>query len=300
MAFPTETVYGLGARAVDGDAVRAVFAAKGRPADNPLIVHVDGAPAPGIAAWNDLAGRLAEAFWPGPLTLVLPRGSDVADVVTAGRETVAVRMPDHPVARALIAGAGPLAAPSANRSGRPSPTLADHVLTDLAGRVAWIVDGGACREGLESTVLDLTGAVPMLLRPGTILREQIEAVIGAVGVHPSVDRPSETADARAPGMRYQHYRPDATVHLMLGEAAVARARRWAGGRPAARLLLVTDGAAGPGERVFPDIGALGRALYRELRAADDDSLADVVVAGVDASPALMNRLRKAATVVDGS
>ena len=297
VAFPTETVYGLGARALDGAAVERIFLAKGRPADNPLIVHLAEPPDPSVARWDDRAQRLSEAFWPGPLTLVLPRGPSVPDVVTAGRDTVAVRMPDHPLALELIRAVGPLAAPSANRSGRPSPTTAEHVLRDLAGRIPWVVDGGPCREGLESTVLDLTGTEPVLLRPGTLELADLVEVLGPIALHPSVARPSDGVDARAPGMRYRHYQPDATVGLVLGDRAVEEARRVAQEQVGSRLLLVTEGPARPGERVFEDGAALGRALYAELRSADDDGIRVVLVAGVESSLALLNRVRKAATWV---
>lgn len=183
VAFPTETVYGLGANALDPDAVRAIFVAKGRPADNPLIVHVASLSElrSVTASLPDLALLLIARFMPGPLTLVLPRAPQVPDAVTAGLDTVAVRMPEHPVARRLIELAGvPVAAPSANRSGRPSPTTAAHVLEDMAGRIPLIVDGGSCEFGVESTVLDVTGAVPVVLRPGAVTIEELRAVAGTV------------------------------------------------------------------------------------------------------------------------
>lgn len=181
VAFPTETVYGLGATATDAAAVRRIFQAKGRPADNPLIVHVsDYEQLNAVAAsLPEGAAELVDRFWPGPLSLVLPRSGAIPDEVSAGLPTVAVRMPSHPVALRLIARAGvPIAAPSANRSGRPSPTMASHVLADLAGRIDAVIDGGPCPVGVESTVLDLTGAVPLILRPGAITAEAIAKCLG--------------------------------------------------------------------------------------------------------------------------
>lgn len=197
VAFPTETVYGLGANALDAVAVARIFAAKGRPPNNPLIVHLahpDHVPLV-AAAWPDVARRLAQRFWPGPLTLVLPKRDLVPDAVTAGGPTVAVRVPDHPVANALIRAAGvPLAAPSANRSARLSPTRAEHVLRGLGGRIDLVLDGGATAGGLESTVLDLTFSPPRLLRPGLIMPGEIEAVIG-----PIARVPQATAGRKSPG-----------------------------------------------------------------------------------------------------
>jgi L-threonylcarbamoyladenylate synthase len=181
VAFPTETVYGLGAHALDEEAVRKVFEAKGRPPANPLIVHVAGVAEARLlaAAWPAAADRLAERFWPGPLTLIVPRMSHIPDMVTAGLGTVALRSPAHPVARALLAAAGiPVAAPSANRFTRISPTTAAHVAKDLGERIDLILDGGPTGVGIESTVLDLSGEVPVLLRPGAVSRQAIEAVIG--------------------------------------------------------------------------------------------------------------------------
>ena len=221
VAFPTETVYGLGANALNPDAVLSVFTAKGRPADNPLIVHI----------WNRsqldplceipvLAPVLMDAFWPGPLTLLFPKKPTVPDQVTAGLPTVAVRMPSHPVAAALLQACGlPVAAPSANRSGRPSPTTALHVLEDMNGRIPLILDGGSCDVGLESTVVDLCHGSPVILRPGGITREMLERVLNVeVSVAGSVLRPLNPGEtALSPGMRYKHYAPSGTVTLVEGE-----------------------------------------------------------------------------------
>ena len=212
VAFPTETVYGLGADARNGTAVAGIFAAKARPSFNPLIVHVpDAAAARCFVDWSDTAERLSAAFWPGPLTLVLPLkpGHGIAPLVTAGLDTLAIRVPAHPAARALLAAfGGPVAAPSANPSGRISPTTADHVLAGLSGRIAAVLDDGPCDVGLESTILGLDGPAPVLLRPGGLPAEAIEAALGA----PLAQR-SENAPLTAPGQMTSHYAPAATLRL---------------------------------------------------------------------------------------
>lgn len=220
VVFPTETVYGLGANALDADAVRRIYEAKGRPSDNPLIAHVaslDALP----SLWReipDTAFKLAEAFWPGPMTMVLPRTDLVPDIVTAGLDTVAVRFPSHPAAQAIIRDAGvPIAAPSANLSGKPSPTTAAHVLADLDGRVAAVVDGGPCAVGLESTVIAVKGEDVCLYRPGGISVEMLEDVLGKghVQVDPGVRRPVEKP--KSPGMKYRHYAPSAPLTIFAGK-----------------------------------------------------------------------------------
>lgn len=221
VVIPTETVYGLAANALDGAAVSAIFAAKGRPQDNPLISHIASMDMLGMVAGSvpPQAQRLAEAFWPGPLTMVLPRGAAVAREVCAGLETAAVRMPSHPVAQAVIRAAGvPLAAPSANLSGSPSPTTAQDVLADMDGRVPLILDGGACEVGVESTVVSLAGPSPVLLRPGGITKEQLEAVLGCEVqlAHAVLHGLREGEKAASPGMKYKHYAPKAEVTLVKG------------------------------------------------------------------------------------
>ena len=217
VAFPTETVYGLGANALDADAVARIFAAKERPAYDPVIVHVaDAAELTDLtAALPDLGSLLIERFWPGPLTLVLPRSERVPDVVTAGGPTVAVRAPAHPLARALLDAAGtPIAAPSANRFSHTSPTRAQHVWDDLAGRIDMILDGGPTAVGVESTVLDLTTEPPTLLRPGGVTIEEIEALIGPVQTSA---RREDGNTLPAPGMLDRHYAPRAVLWLFTGE-----------------------------------------------------------------------------------
>lgn len=217
IAFPTETVYGLGANAMNDEAIAKIFEAKGRPSDNPLIVHIgtksqlDGI----VKEIPPVAEKLMEHFWPGPLTIILPRKEGISEKVTAGLNTVGVRMPDHPVALALIEEANvPVAAPSANRSGRPSPTLASHVYEDLNEKIAGIVDGGATGVGVESTVIDCTSAVPTILRPGGITKEQLESVIGTVSLDPALK--DEKEKPKSPGMKYTHYAPKAPLSIVEG------------------------------------------------------------------------------------
>jgi L-threonylcarbamoyladenylate synthase len=305
VAFPTETVYGLGAVATDEAAVRRVFHAKGRPPDNPLIVHVDTVDhLDGLVRDVPRAARdLARAFWPGPLAIVLLRAPAVPDVVTAGRDTVAVRVPDHPVALALLALAGPLAAPSANSSGRPSPTRAEHVAVDLGDRVDLVLDGGPCAVGLESTVVDLTCDPPLVLRPGGVAPEEIARVCGGVRLHPGVVRPFEDADARAPGMRHRHYRPDAEIVLVEGDPAEAadHARALAAADPDGAYVGLGE-APGVGPAwTFATVPDLARGLFETLRAVDREGIRRAYVAAVPATGlglALMNRLRKAASRIE--
>jgi L-threonylcarbamoyladenylate synthase len=220
VAFPTETVYGLGANGLDGEAIKKVFAAKGRPADNPLIEHV-ARRSDVRKLWMHMpkqANALMDAFWPGPLTLIAQKSDKVPEEATAGLDTVAVRMPLNKTARSLIAKAGvPIAAPSANRSGRPSPTTAQHVLEDMDGRIPLILDGGPCKYGVESTVLSLVGK-PTILRPGAVTKEMIEAAVGSVNVSGSVLSPMKEGEvAASPGMKYKHYAPEAEVIVVTGE-----------------------------------------------------------------------------------
>ena len=227
VAFPTETVYGLGANGLDGEAVNRIFEAKGRPNDNPLILHV-AKKSDVTKLWAHvpkLAKNLMDTFWPGPLTLIFMKADEVPYEVTAGLETVAIRMPSDKTARLLIQKSGvPIAAPSANRSGRPSPTTAEHVLADMDGRIPLILDGGPCRYGVESTVLSLVGE-PTILRPGAVTREMLEAVIGPVRLAPSILNPlGDREVAASPGMKYKHYAPDAEVHVVEGDPKPAAKR----------------------------------------------------------------------------
>ena len=238
VGIPTETVYGLGADGLNSAAVARIFAAKGRPQDNPLILHIPS------ADWLERycgpippsAYALARRFWPGPLTMILRRKPVVPDVVTAGLDTVGMRCPAHPVTRAIIEAAGvPVAAPSGNTSGRPSPTTAAHMLEDMDGKIDAIVDGGACQVGVESTIVDLTVTPPRLLRPGGVTLEELEQVLGEVEVDPAVTRLLGAGERpRAPGMKYRHYAPKAPVTVVRGEPA-------AGARYIRRHIADADG-----------------------------------------------------------
>ncbi len=219
-AIPTETVYGLAANALDDEAVRGIFRAKGRPADNPLIVHISDYSqwAPLVQEIPEQAKQLADAFWPGPLTVILPKSDRISSVVSGGLSTVAVRMPSHPVARAIIDTAGvPLAAPSANTSGKPSPTTAQHVKDDMDGKIDCIVDAGPCSVGVESTVLSLAGNKPRLLRPGGITPAMLERVLGSIDIDDAVFHQLAAGQtAASPGMKYKHYAPKAQVTILKG------------------------------------------------------------------------------------
>jgi L-threonylcarbamoyladenylate synthase len=278
VAFPTETVYGLGGNALDEFAVKAIFAAKGRPAANPVIVHVaDAGEASRVAAeWPEPAARLARAFWPGPLTLVVPKRPFVPDIVTAGGPTVALRCPDHAVAQALLRAVGlPLAAPSANRSTAISPTRAEHVLKGLDGRIDAILDAGPCRAGLESTVLDLTDGV-RVLRPGPITPAMLAEVVGPVAIGPA-----GSGAAKSPGLLAKHYSPRTPLELA---ASRADAEAIAGANGAI-LELGTDPVPA---------AAL---LYARLHELDDGGYERIVVVRPPDAPewaAIHDRLARAA------
>jgi len=220
VAFPTETVYGLGANALDEEAAARIYEAKGRPSDNPLIVHIAELNALEFIAAEvpKKAWKLAEAFWPGPLTMIFQKNDRVPYGTTGGLDTVAVRFPDHVVAQAVIrAGGGYIAAPSANTSGRPSPTSAAHVAEDLAGRIDMIIDGGDVGIGLESTIVDMTQEVPVILRPGYVNRDMLENVIGHVKVDKALLKDDSSIRPKAPGMKYKHYAPKADLLIIEGE-----------------------------------------------------------------------------------
>lgn len=220
VAFPTETVYGLGADALNEQAAKKIYAAKGRPSDNPLIVHITNMEAlDKITEYIPQEARIvADAYWPGPLTMIFRKSEIVPMGTTGGLNTVAVRMPSHEIAREVIdAGGGYIAAPSANTSGRPSPTAAEHVQEDLSGRIDMIVDGGAVEIGVESTILDMTVTPPMILRPGAITREMLNEVIGEVAVDKTLMNPNSKKAPKAPGMKYRHYAPKADLTVIEGE-----------------------------------------------------------------------------------
>lgn len=301
VAFPTETVYGLGADALNEGAVRQIFAAKGRPADHPLIVHL--AQAQQIDTWAMeiplAAWQLAEAFWPGPLTLILRRSSQVPDVVTGGQNTVGLRVPSHPVAHELLKQfGGGIAAPSANRFGRISPTLAAHVRQELGDQVSCILDGGASQVGLESTIVDLTGARPVILRPGGITAEQIAGVLNQ-----PLGEPAENA-TRASGRLQSHYAPQAELVIVEPYQLPATVREiQASGRRCA--VLCDERYVRPANlnrshwfKLPDDLATRAQRLYIALRAADDAGYQTLIVAherdpaGQDA--AIWDRLQKAA------
>ena len=310
VGIPTETVYGLAANALDGAAVAKIFAAKGRPMDNPLIVHISHFEQiyDLVREVPEAAKKLAEQFWPGPLTIILPKSARIPDEVSAGLDTVAVRFPSHPVARAVIDAAGvPLAAPSGNLSGHPSPTTAVHVMNDMDGRIEAVLDGGPCSVGVESTVVDATGKVPVVLRPGDITPEMIRQAAGEVRVHPSVLGELKKDEVCAsPGMKYKHYSPDAKVIVFTGgKKEVAKNVismyhnvKAKGGRA---VVLCLDDCAG----LYPGIktALLGRdarsaeaSLFRVLREMDREQFDTVLFHAQESAMglAVMNRIIRAA------
>ena len=313
VAFPTETVYGLGGDALDPDASRKIYAAKGRPSDNPLIVH--------IADFDDMkrvarevpeqAKKLADAFWPGPLTMIVWKSDAVPEATTGGMQTVAVRMPNHPVALELIRRSGCLiAAPSANTSGRPSPTEAQHVAEDLSGKIAMILDGGPVGLGIESTIIDLTEEKPMILRPGYITPEMLSEVLQEeVVIDPGIIAADDTRKPKAPGMKYKHYAPkaemiivdgaqDAVIHKINELTAAKRAE----GKKVA--VIATDETKdrydaqvilSMGKRADED--AIAQHLYKILRECDELDVGEIYSECFQTpriGQAIMNRLLKAA------
>ncbi|MGE5327966.1 MAG: L-threonylcarbamoyladenylate synthase [Deltaproteobacteria bacterium] len=314
VVFPTETVYGLGANALDEKAVEKIFIAKGRPADNPLIVHI----------WNikqieEVASEipvmlkpLAEKFWPGPLTLVVKKSKAVSEIVTAGLDTVGIRMPDNNIALQLLKFADvPVAAPSANISGSPSPTSASHVLKDLDGRVDVIIDGGDCRVGLESTVLDISGEVPIILRPGAVTFEQIKEVTGRVDTdrHINIKMEESVEIPRSPGVKYKHYSPEAEVILVDGsidkivKEIESRAKAFLNqgkrvgimATEQTKKLYNTGLVFSAGDRDNPETIAAN--LFRLLRKFDEEKVDIVFMEAIEKNGigmAIMNRMIRAA------
>ncbi len=301
--FPTETVYGIGADALNPSAVRRVFELKGRPPDNPLIVHISNKEQLRALTTHvsEKAKALVERFWPGPLTLVLPRSRRVPDVVTGGMDTVAVRMPDHPVALKLIERSGrPIAAPSANISGRPSPTLVEHVVDDFYGLVDCIIDGGPTDIGVESTVVDMSGETPVLLRPGGLPLETIKEVVGRVEVHPAV-RGGTVDNARSPGMKYKHYSPNAMVLVVEGSGKREKIERLVKEyRDKGLKVGVMARERYEADEVYllgEDVKEVAKNIFKALRYLDKRGVDVIIAEGVDERGlglAVMNRLRKAA------
>lgn len=306
VAFPTETVYGLGANALSDDAVGKIYQAKGRPSDNPLIVHIASKEqlTDIVATIPPVAKTLMAHFWPGPLTLIMKKKEGISKYVTAGLKTVAVRMPSHPVSLALIEASGlPIAAPSANVSGRPSPTTAQHVAEDLTGRIAGIVDGGPTGVGLESTVLDCTCEPPVILRPGGVTKEQLEELIGVVNVDRGLTEEKEAP--KAPGMKYTHYAPKAPVYIVNGSNAFLRKLVRDAHEQGKKVgVLTTEENASSYQADYVaicgsrgDLESVAKHLYDVLRSFDHQHV-DVIysesfsIEGI--GQAVMNRLMKAA------
>ena len=306
VAFPTETVYGLGANALDADAVARIFAAKGRPSFNPLIVHVPGVDEARelVTAWPAAAERLARAFWPGPLTLVLGKRDIVPDIVTAGLANVAVRVPSHPIALALLRAAQrPIAAPSANRYTQLSPTTADHVARSLGDAVDLIIDGGPTSVGIESTVVDVTGAVPRLLRPGMLGLDALRAVVGDVDP-PAIEAAADDDSPRmSPGMTARHYAPRARLLVFdpgdrAGAARVAEAAAARGERVGALLLAPLDAPLQHPIRMPADPVAYAHRLYAALHRLDAEGCDLVLAEQLPDTPAwagVRDRLRRGAS-----
>ncbi len=313
VAIPTETVYGLGANALDEAAAKKIYEAKGRPSDNPLIAHISCIEElPALVAEIPEAGRkLAEAYWPGPLTMVFPKRDVVPYGTTGGLETVAVRMPSDPIANRLIKLAGvPVAAPSANKSGRPSPTKAEHVVEDMDGRIEMIIDGGEVGIGVESTIVDVSGEVPMLLRPGAITMEMLRETLGEVEIDPAILGPlSADVKPKAPGMKYRHYAPNAEMTLVEGETeqVVAYINREAHAAIAAGLrvgiICTEESRESYKEGIRKVIGSreheetVAHNLFAVLREFDDirvDCIFSESFSKDRLGQAIMNRLCKAA------
>lgn len=312
VAFPTETVYGLGADALNPEASKKIYAAKGRPSDNPLIVHISNMKALEkiTSEISEKAKKMAKEFWPGPLTMIFPKSEQVPLETTGGLETVAVRMPNHPIALALIdAGGGYIAAPSANTSGKPSPTKAEHVALDMDGKIPMILDGGAVGIGIESTIVDFSTEIPMILRPGYITPEMIQKVIGEVKMDPGLSMDDPTAHPKAPGMKYKHYAPKADLILVNGaqEKVIQKINELVSmaqesGKKTG--VIGTDETCGRYQAgIVKSIGTrseedtIARHLYGILREFDDLDV-DVIYSESFSTPrigqAIMNRMLKAA------
>jgi L-threonylcarbamoyladenylate synthase len=299
VAFPTETVYGLGANALDATAVRRIFEAKGRPPANPLIVHAadESMARQLVTGWPELAHTLAQQFWPGPLTLVLPKSDRVPDMVTAGGTTIAVRVPAHPVALELIRACGlPLAAPSANRSTQISPTRAEHVLSGLDGRIDMILDAGPTPNGIESTVVDLTTSPPTLLRPGPVSGQQLRDVLGSLAIHSG----DTSGTRRSPGLMPRHYAPRTPVELFTDRRSLERRALELDRRGEGVGSIVLANAVGPGEVVvMPDNPRdYAARLYDLLHTLDRGGLSCLLIElppETDEWLAVRDRLQRAAS-----
>ncbi|MBQ8260849.1 MAG: threonylcarbamoyl-AMP synthase [Lachnospiraceae bacterium] len=318
VAFPTETVYGLGGDALNRESSEKIYAAKGRPSDNPLIVHISKTESAEKIAVDipEEFYLLAETFWPGPLTMILKKNETVPRETTGGLDTVAIRMPDHPVALAFIEAAGGyVAAPSANVSGRPSPTLARHVIEDMNGRIDMILDGGDVGIGVESTIVDLTGEVPTILRPGYVTEEMLKRVLGKVDTDRAIMSPGSGQAPKAPGMKYRHYAPKGSLFLVegspeevcglmkqnLAEVKKTKAGCKTGVMASDELLALLgelpDADVKKSLGSQNDSGEIARRLYRVLREFDEEEVEVIYgesYSGDGFGQAVMNRLMKAA------
>lgn len=307
VGIPTETVYGLAADALNPQAVKRIFEAKGRPQDNPLIVHIaDLSMVSDIATeFPPEAQMLADAFWPGPLTIILPKQERIPMVTSGGLNTVGIRFPVHPIAQAIIRAAGvPLAAPSANTSGRPSTTTAQHVMEDLHGKIAAVVDGGPCSVGVESTVVSLCGERPRLLRPGGISLEQLQSVLGEVDVDRALkEKIDDSEKVSAPGMKYRHYAPKAPVTVVTGEGEKSADYIARHAPKGAGVICFSEYRALFPGRVIHDLGPEGdkseqaRRVFDALREFDATSVPEIYAQCPDDAGlglAIGNRLKKAA------
>ena len=314
VAFPTETVYGLGGDALMPEASKKIYAAKGRPSDNPLIVHIEE-----VDSVNDLAEEvpekaklLMEAFWPGPLTIILNKKESVPKETTGGLNTVAIRMPSHPAAMELIKKSGVyIAAPSANTSGRPSPTTAEHVVDDLSGRIEAIIDGGPVGIGIESTIVDLTGEIPTILRPGYITKRMLEEIVGEVEIDKAIIEPDPNLRPKAPGMKYTHYAPagiltiveDAESPDKVTENVIKEINRLAAEKEKVAVLTTADNAnlyTAENKVLLGEEGngkTVATRLYSALRECDKLGVEYIYSESFDRDElggAIMNRLLKAA------
>lgn len=302
VAFPTETVYGLGANALDSRAVKKIFDAKGRPSDNPLIIHISDIADLGILSDKipSAAFDLIDRFWPGPLTLVLKKSKIVPKITTGGLDTVAIRMPKNKIAQALITHSGtPIAAPSANIAGSPSPTLSKHVAEDMMGKISMILDGGPTKIGIESTVIDLSRKTPMLLRPGGITLEQLQKIIGKISIHPIIHGKKTKSMHRSPGMKYQHYSPKARIILIEGSDANRKILQLYQSYKKQGLRVGVLGSNVKSDMTITQSSQerMAANLFKSFREFDAKKIDIVLARGVDRGGlglGIMNRLGKAA------
>ncbi len=296
VVFPTETVYGIGASALQAKAVKKIFKAKGRPSDNPLIVHVasDEQLRMLVSEIPDKAKQLIKKFWPGALTIIFRKSSKVPMIVTANLDTVAVRMPSHSLARVIIQEAGPVAAPSANISGRPSGTTARHIIEDLQGKVDLIIDGGKSLIGIESTVIDVTVEPPIILRPGYITKEQLERVIGKVLVS------GHKTKVKSPGMKYSHYSPKAQVIVVEGKKRIQIIKGLVSHLKNTSVISLETKYSNTKNYVSPTLRHFAQHLFHNFRECDSLGIRIIIVEGVSEKGighAIMNRARKAAVKI---